>query len=153
MPTEAQSLLSAEEKQAIDETSELFISAIVHGFPEKTNRQANWLLLITGGTFAALLSSGLKPPLIWEVKVLIGFLALSSILGVIGWFLGLEGLDDAIMLPLQKQLDLFRERRVKQEQDDPRKINLVMLYAALFVMKKLISAFAGGLPKKTPGTV
>lgn len=50
-----------------------------------TSKRSDWLLAIAGGTFAALLSSGLIKPgsVKWETKELLIALSLSSICGVI----------------------------------------------------------------------
>jgi hypothetical protein len=148
LPKEAQNLLSSEDKESLNAILERFTSNGLESISKKGNRQADWLLLITGGTFVALLSSGLRPPIVWELKILIGFLSASSILGVITWFLRIDSLDDGVMLPLYKELRMFQAHVAKKE-PDAKKRNLITLCFLLFFLKGITAAFGEGIPKRT----
>ena len=147
MPKEAQDLFSPQEKQSLNRILKDFVSGSTKTLPKKGSRQVDWLLLLTGGAFVALLSSGLKPPITWEVKMLLGFMLASSIVGVVLWFLRLDTFDEELFLPFNREVDRFHEEAAKEP--DVKKRNLKTLYFTLFFLKGLTAAFGNGMPKKS----
>jgi hypothetical protein len=147
MPKEAQDLFSLKEKESLNKILQDFISDSPKTVPKKGSRQVDWLLLLTGGAFVALLSSGLKPPITWEVKILLGFMLASSILGVVLWFVRLDTLDEELFLRLNREMDRFHEEAAKEP--DVKKRNLKTLYFTLFLLKGFAAAFGEAMPKKS----
>jgi hypothetical protein len=130
----------------------LLVPAFVHGFSLFTlsfrvrKIRGASLLAIAGGTFAALLSSGLIKPgsVKWETKELLIALSLSSICGVIVRVYE-RALTQFVTLT-KDDIERIRETFRKEIGDDPQKQRLWSTFAPNYLRSEILKLLKGGLP-------